>query len=185
MQILIAVPKNFKTLYVSERKTQKIQAIDLNELYDQLNDRWWKGKLAKVPSRWSTRMHAIAGKFWSSKQGPEIVLSVKYHSYFPGQIEDTLKHEMVHVYIHQHGLRKYGQMHGRAFIEEAKRVGAPIHCSIYPEIRKPFKYEWACPNCGRTSKSRVKRTWACKPCCVEHNRGRYSERYQLQIVRTL
>lgn len=162
-----------------------VRAINLDSLFDELNEVYWNGRLPKVPCRWSTRMRAIAGKFWGSRKGPEIVLSVPYHEHYPDQVCDTMKHEMVHVYVHQHGMRKRGSMHGPEFRAEAQRVGAPIHCQSYDGMHRSYKYEWACPNCGRKSKSRVKRTWGCRPCCNRFNRGRYSRRFKLQLSRIL
>lgn len=159
----------------------------LHDLYDRLNARWWDGRLPSIPLRWSRRMHAAAGKYWRSRvRGWEIVLSVPYHEHFPDEVTDTLKHEMVHVWQHVNGfLKPGGAHHGREFQREAERVGAPRHCRTYPGLRRPLKYEWACPNCGRRARSRVRWVRACRPCCDRHNRGRFSVRYQLRLVRVL
>lgn len=162
-------------------------ADHIHELYDRLNRQWWHGTLPERPVRWSRRMHALAGKYWRSRvRGWEIVLSVPYHRHFPDEVPDTLKHEMIHVWQHVNGLlRPGGPHHGPRFQREAERVGAPRYCRTYPGLRKPIRYEWACPACGRRKWTRIRGTWACRICCDRHNGGRFSRRFQLQRVRTL
>jgi predicted SprT family Zn-dependent metalloprotease len=157
----------------------------LNRLYDGLNARWWGQQLPKVPVRWSPRMHALAGKYWQSREELEIVLSLPYHSHYPAEVDGTLKHEMVHVWMHKKGMRKHQVMHGSAFKAEADRVGAPLYCQSYPGIRRPYRYEWECPQCHRRSCSRRRGDWACRFCCETYNGGRYSPRFKLRLVRRL
>lgn len=159
---------------------------ELNELYDLLNQRYWEDKLPKVPVRWSERMHALAGQYWrSKKRGWEIVLSVPYHTHFPEEVEDTLKHEMIHVWMHKTGKRKYGVMHGLEFEAEAKRIGASRYARYYEGMHRPYKYEWECPNCHRRSRTRIWVDLACGSCCREHNNGRYTRRFKLKLVKVL
>jgi len=154
----------------------------LNRLYERLNQRRWAGQLPKIPVRWSRRMHAIAGKYWRAKQGWEIVLSLPYHERFPQEVENILKHEMIHVWLHQRGIWKRGVAHGREFQREAERVGAPLYCQSYEGMHRPYQYEWECPTCRRRSRSRIRRVWACAPCCRKYNQGRYSARFKLRLV---
>ncbi len=159
----------------------------LNRLFDELNARWWDGRLPKVPVRWSSRLRAAAGKIWVSRMnGLEIVLSRAYHEHFPDEVKDTLKHEMVHLYLRTCGSAKAdGRSHGPAFRAEAERVKAPIRAKPYPGAHRPYRYEWRCPSCGRTFRSRVRGTWACGYCCNRYNHGKYSDSFRLRLVRTL
>lgn len=154
----------------------------LNHLCDHLNRRWWGGQLPKIPVRWSRRMHAIAGKYWRSKRGWEIVLSLLYHQRYPKELEGILKHEMIHVWLHKKGMWQRRVAHGAEFQREAKRVGAPLYCKSYDGIHRPYKYAWECPQCRRRSLSRVQRVWACGPCCRKYNKGKYSAWFQLRLV---
>jgi len=156
---------------------------NLNSLYARINRRWWNEVLPEIPVRWSTQMHAAAGKYWHSSAGWEIVLSVPYHQEFPDEIEDTLKHEMIHFALHLRGGLRRGLSHGEEFRAEAERVGASVHCKSYAGLHRPYRYEWECPNCTRRSRSRIRRIWACRPCCTEHNDGYYSPRFKLRLVR--
>jgi predicted SprT family Zn-dependent metalloprotease len=157
----------------------------LNDLYDHLNRTWWRGQLPKIPIRWSRRMYSIAGKYWHSRRGWEIVLSLPYHEHYPHEVEGILKHEMIHVWQHQKGLWRRGVAHDRAFTQEADRVGALRYGKSYRGMHGPYRYEWQCPQCGRRSRSRIRRVWVCAPCCQRYNRGAYSQRFQLKLVRAL
>lgn len=168
---------------MKDRRQENSEMPDLQNLYTKLNRRWWRGRLPLISLRWSRRMHAIAGKYWSSSSKREIVLSVPYHQKFPEEIEDTLKHEMIHLYLHLTGGLRRGLSHGEEFRAEAARVGASIHCKTYEGTHRPYRYIWECPNCTRRSRSRVRRVWACKPCCTTHNGGYYSPRFKLRLVR--
>lgn len=137
----------------------------LNRRYGRLNHEWWDGQLPPVLVRWSARMRALAGKYWRGGRGWEVVLSLPYHRRFPEEVEGTLLHEMVHVWIHRQGKRRRGAVHGPEFRAEAARVGAPLHCRSYPDMHRPYRYEWECSHCGRRSKSRIRGNWACRPCC--------------------
>ena len=154
----------------------------LENLFTILNTKWWGGKLPSVSVRWSTRMHTAAGKFCASRRTAEIVLSTSYHRRFPDEIEDTLKHEMIHLALYLKGKMRRGQIHGSEFQAEAARVGAAIHCKYHEGMHRPMRYEWECPSCAARSHSRIRRDWACKSCCTEHNRGRYSARFRLRMI---
>jgi predicted SprT family Zn-dependent metalloprotease len=129
-------------------------------------------------------MHALAGKYWRAKQGWEIVLSRPYHRRYLNEIEGTLKHEMVHVWMHQQGRRQHGVMHGPVFKKEAKRVGAPLYCHGYREMHRPYRYQWECPNCQRRTRSRIRRDWACRACCERYNDGCYTAHFKLKLVQS-
>src|SRR4030067_2053068 len=111
---------------VRERKDLPLPAESaLRAPYDRLNQLWCKGQLPKIHVRWSRRMHAIAGKYWKSKRGWEIVLSLPYQTRYPSEVESILKHEMIHVWQHQKGAWQRGVAHGAEFQREARRIGAP------------------------------------------------------------
>lgn len=118
---------------------------ELHALDDRLNHQWWGGRLPKTPVRWSKRMHATAGKYWRAMSGWEIVLSIPYHAHYPNEVQGTLLHEMIHVWIRNRGKRRYGVMHGPEFRAEAKRIGAPLHCRSYEGMHRPYQYERECP----------------------------------------
>ncbi len=108
---------------------------DLNRMFDIYNREYFKGKLPKIRVVYSQRM-LVAGGFYPRQK--EIRISAKYHRFFPDEVYDTLKHEMIHI-IHF--------KHDAAFKRVAKRIGASIQANEHPALRLPSKYIYICPNC--------------------------------------
>jgi len=117
---------------------------DLARRFAYFNERYFEGALPIADVRWSSRMR-IAGTCDSRKR--IITLSRVYHAYFPGDVDDTLKHEMIHLRLHSHDAR---------FRREAERVGATTHCKEYPGLHPRARYVYICPHC-RTQFHRSKR----------------------------
>lgn len=112
---------------------------DLAELYrrfERFNWDFFGGKLPSVKIEYSTRMSA-AGSY--SRQTRMIRIGRKYHELFPDEIDDTLKHEMIHI-VHFH--------HDATFKELAGRIGASIKAKSHASLRRPPKYVYVCPLCG-------------------------------------
>lgn len=142
---------------------------ELVAAFNRLNDSYFAGKLSAM-LKWSHRMSVIAGNCdW---QRGIIRLSYEYHQKYPAELDATLLHEMLHL-----ALRRG---HDAVFCSAAARVGAPMRAAGRAEHR-PFKYVYACPQCGVRIKRRRKGVWACGAC----GNGRYNQRYRLQIVEYL
>ncbi len=109
---------------------------ELYRLFDYYNWKYFGGKLPKVRIEYSTRMNA-AGSYSINRK--LIRIGRKYHELFPEDVEDTLKHEMIHI-IHHH--------HDAAFKKEADRVGASLRAREHPALRRPPKFIYECPGCG-------------------------------------
>ena len=78
---------------------QELGLPTLDELYARFrhyNIKYFSGKLKTAKIRYSNRLLA-AGLFIKDRM--EIVISRKYHTLFPEEINDTLKHEMIHIIL--------------------------------------------------------------------------------------
>ncbi len=142
---------------------------ELQLRFARFNVELFKSKLPIATIRWSTRMR-IAGT--CHRHRALITLSVPYHERFPDDVDDTLKHEMIH-------LRYAG--HGPAFKREAQRVGASIHCRAYEGIHPRAKYVYACPTCWRE----FHRTKPGELFCGRCSKGRLLPQFQLVLKREL
>lgn len=154
---------------VKERRRERLLRLDLEEIYRELNRKFWRGKLPRVRVEWSTRLR-VAGQCLS-KRGP-IQLGLRYHLHYPRDLRRTLKHEMVHL-IHW--------AHDEEFMAEARRVGALIYARVYPGIQWPYRYLYECPSCGARYRSRKKVSLSCARC----GDGDYRARYRFQLVKVL
>jgi len=143
---------------------------DLSELFDELNRKYFDGRLPKAKIEWSSRMKH-AGKCLS--RNLIIRLGHDYHKYYPEDIVDTLKHEMIHIRIPNHGQK---------FKEEARRIGASRYAKNYPGLLRGMKYLYACPVCGEIYPSRkLFKERSCGRC----SKGRYDPHYKLKFVKRL
>jgi len=143
----------------------------VNELYrmfDQFNLTYYDGKLPSVKIEYSSRMFS-AGSYTPSHK--LIKIGRKYHELFPGDISDTLKHEMIHI-LHFN--------HSAAFKAEAKRIGATSKARSHPSLRKKPRYIYECPSC-RKQYPRQKRMvmGSCGSCS---SNGRFDERHKLKLI---
>lgn len=140
---------------------------ELARRFDAFNRRYFNGTLPPTTVRWSSRMR-IAGT--CDSQHRLIALSVMYHVHFPEDIDDTLKHEMIHLKYHSHGT---------IFRREAERVGATLHCKEYPGLHPHARFVYICPNC-RTLFHRTKRE---RLYCGQCARDRLDPRFMLVLRR--
>lgn len=140
--------------------------VELQKIFDCLNWKYFNGRLPKVKLEWSSRMRA-AGKFYL---GCNLIrLGRKYHEYYPRDVEDTMKHEMIHILYPDHG---------KHFKAEAKRVGASMHAKDFPGGRSPHKYIYICPVCGeKYYRHRYLRAASCGRCAPYG----YDKRFKLRL----
>jgi len=130
--------------FFSMLTTRLPDEAELARRFSWFNEHYFNGALPAAGVRWSSRMR-IAGTCDSRKR--IITLSRVYHTHFPEDVNDTLKHEMIH-------LRNHG--HDADFRREAERVGATIHCKEYPGLHPRARFVYICPHC-RTLFHRSKR----------------------------
>lgn len=139
-------------------------------LFDRFNFAYFNGKLSRPVIEYSNRM-TCAGSYSAANNLMKI--SRKYHVIFPDEIEDTLKHEMIHI-IHFN--------HSPAFKAEAKRIGASLRAKTHPSLRKPPKYLYVCPSCGleypRQKKVRMSSCGSCS------RKGRFDLKFKLRLSKS-
>lgn len=110
---------------------------ELQRLFDRFNWTYFGGKLPDVRIEYSTRMLS-AGSYTPHQK--LIKIGRKYHEIFPADIDDTLKHEMIHILHFKHDA---------AFRAEAARIGTSVRARAHPLLRKPPRYVYVCRNCGQ------------------------------------
>jgi predicted SprT family Zn-dependent metalloprotease len=143
--------------------------MDLESLFDEINERWFDNELPPYHVTWSKRMK-VAGHI--DRPGQFISLGLEYHCHFPRDVRRTLKHEMVHL-VHWN--------HDEEFRRECRRVGAAVRCKTYPGMFRPVKYLYECPSCGTTVRTRRRISSACARC----GDGWYEERFRMRLVQHL
>ena len=151
---------------------------DLNFLFDQLNIRYWAGKLPQFRCEWSTRMITTWGCCYRSSG--LIRISSFFRARPLAELAAVLLHEMVHI-------KHPG--HGGPFRRELQRIGMaedveghfPHLNDLTNAMRRAFRYQYECPRCQVRIKRRRKIRGYCTDC---YNSGSLS-RFRLIVERRL
>jgi predicted SprT family Zn-dependent metalloprotease len=155
----------------STERSELPPVAELYRLFDVYNKVYFGGKLPSVKVEYSNRMFS-AGSYSPSRK--LIRIGRKYHEIYPQDIEDTLKHEMIHIRHHRHDAR---------FRAEAERVGASLRAREHPELRRPPRYIYECPGCGMEYPRQKRLVMAS---CGRCSRGRrFDPRFKLRRKKTL
>lgn len=140
----------------------------LHIMFEKINAAYFGGRLPLTRIAYSNRM-LIAGSYTPSMR--LIKIGRKYHEIFPEEIEDTLKHEMIHILYPNHD---------RNFKLWAKKIGASLKARAHPLLRCNPKYLYVCPACGREYPRRKRLRMASCGVCTK---GRHFDpRYKLKLA---
>jgi predicted SprT family Zn-dependent metalloprotease len=143
---------------------------ELRRMFDIYNREYFDSMLPRIKIRYSKRM-LIAGGYFPDRR--EIRISVKYHMYFPDEVYDTLKHEMIHILHFQHNA---------AFKKMARRIGASLRANEHPALRKPPRYIYVCPHClSEYPRQKRLRMASCGRC----SKGKFDPRFKLVLKKRL
>ena len=151
----------------TEESTDLLPSLD--EMYNRFrhyNVKFFAGKLPMPRIRYSDRLLA-AGLYVRNRN--EIVISRKYHELFPEDVDDTLKHEMIHI-LHFN--------HDAEFKKEAQRIGASYKAKAHKSLKLPPRYIYFCRVC-KTEYPRRKRliSASCGKCAP----SRFDPKYKLTL----
>jgi len=157
----------------SDEKTKKETLPTVPELYmlfDQFNHQYFGGSLPRVKIIYSGRM-LNAGSYTPSQM--IIKLGKKYHTIFPEEVEDTLKHEMIHILYPSHDSR---------FKAVASAIGASLKAQSHPDLRGSYKYLYVCPSCGKEYHKRKRLRLAYCGICARSDEFR--PEFKLKLIET-
>ena len=153
-------------------ETPKADLPPIEELYrmfDRYNEKYFENKLPLTRIEYSSRM-TNAGSYTPALK--LIKISKKYHQIFPDDLEDTLKHEMIHI-IHFY--------HNADFKREAVRIGTTLKAKSHPSLRRKPKYLYLCPGCKKEYPRQKRLRMASCGDCSE--KGRFDNRFKLKLYK--
>jgi len=154
---------------LEEDKSKFLQIEELYRLFDDFTGRHFKGILPPVRIAYSRRMLS-AGSYSINKK--IIKIGKRYHEIFPDEIEDTLKHEMIHI---------LDPSHGKGFKSIAHRIGASLKAKAHPDLRLPAKYYYICPICGKIYRRRKRLVMASCGSCSKG--GKFDSDCKLKLLK--
>jgi SprT protein len=142
----------------------------------------------KVKVAWNPAMRTTIGRAYLSDK--MIVLNPKLIETSPGEVQRTLRHELAHILAQHRAGRKPIADHGKEWRQACADLGIPNE-SVCHTLTGPFqarrlkpKYFYACPACNSQVQRVIalKYRAACVDCCDKYNKGKYSERFRLQLI---
>lgn len=180
-----------------------MENINVDVLYQQLNIRYFDTKLPPCPIVWSRQLTRSAGNIDVRKPLMKLSRPLLVDAYistglFPAEyeicgvccrsseeaMEEIIKHEMIHLWLHVQGLPSG---HTAAFCAKARQMGQPKtrHQIETPKPRKGWEY--SCAVCKSTfiRRKRFGRSVACATCCKRFNKGKFHPRFKLRGRRLL
>jgi len=151
-----------------------LSALQLIDMWNDLNSRYFDGTLPPIALVWSTRLTSSAGMFvsgagprssWGDNATPkspkrEIRLSVPLLTpllartpFGTNELVSTVAHEMIHQW--QYDILKRRPNHGPDFLRkmrEMNRDGAlaiTVYHALKQEVQALSRFAWRCGRCGR------------------------------------
>ncbi len=166
-------------------------------LYEELNAKYFEAALPPCRIIWSRRLTRAAGNIDVRARLIKLSQPLLIEA-FRGEIEafeyticgvvcrdsyaaliEILKHEMIHLWLHERGLPSG---HTTLFRAQARAMGQPKtrHGIARPLPKSGWIYR--CAHCSQTSirRRRYGRAIACAACCKKWSGGRYDERFRLR-----
>jgi len=143
---------------------------DLVDMFDRINVEMFGGRLPQVKILYSDRM-LIAGSYLPTQR--EIRIGRKYHTIFPADLEDTLRHEMIHIVYPNHS---------REFKNLARHWGVSLKAREHPKLRSACRYIYYCPVCGKEYPRRKRlRMASCGDCTPGKD---FDPRFKLKLLKS-
>lgn len=158
----------------------------LEELFRELNELHFGGRLELPVLTWNERLSSTAGRFTPGSRNPlrrrspliEVASYLRELEDGAMHVSDTILHEMIHYQLWAEG-KPYG--HTDEFHAIMRRVGAKRYNPV-PKSR-PYKHWYECPQCRKRIPARRKiGISACMDCCRSYAGGRYDRRFRLELV---
>ncbi|PQV64493.1 SprT-like family protein [Abditibacterium utsteinense] len=167
----------------------------LDALYAQINERWFDLSLPLCQMKWSRQLTRAAGNIDVKKRIIKLSIPLLVDAFTSVEasfeicgvicdskeraLEEILKHELIHLWLHERGLPSG---HTQAFRIKAREIGQP---KTRHGIARPLpKSGWIyiCPRCNAqiVRRRRFSRLVACARCCKAHSGGVFDARFKLK-----
>ena len=142
--------------------------------------------IERVSVRWNRRLSSTAGLAYPTQSRISLNPMLKE---IPAELDRTLRHELAHLLArHRMGRRRIAP-HGEEWKAACRDLGIPgeSRCHSLPLPRRQLraKFQYSCQKCGITI-DRVRplrQPSACRRCCKEFNRGRFSDAFRFVPVK--
>jgi predicted SprT family Zn-dependent metalloprotease len=155
---------------------EKSKYRKIGQLFDDVNSEYFEGRIKQPTFKLNRRMRNAGRVDLSAWQ---MDISISYHDKYgwDGELRNTIKHEMIHLYLKQIGKPTGHNKHFREMMGE-------IECTIHSKPNKrPYKYVFECPHCGKEYRTRkwIGKRYSCGKC----SQGRFNKKHVLELKKNL
>ena len=168
---------------------------ELSQLYAQINANWFENDLPPCQLKWSRQLTRAAGNIDVKNRVIKFSVPLLIDAFALSDasfeicgvmcaseekaLEEILKHEMIHLWLHERGLPSG---HTAMFRLKARQIGQPKtrHNIARPLPKSGWIYRCARCDAQITRRRRFGRPVACAICCKSHNGGNFDARFRLK-----
>lgn len=142
---------------------------------------------ALVRVEWNSRLRSCAGR--ATYRQKLISLNPRLREHDAAEINRTLRHELAHLLAQYRAGRRRVLPHGPEWRMACRDLGIGgekrCHNLPFPIKRRARHFIYKCPNCSLDyPRARlIRRVVACLACCRRHNRGRFTPKFRLQLLK--
>lgn len=173
---IIDVTGGSSSSMVSDRRNDRSKVVRIEQIFQEANSRYFDGRIPRPEFKLNRRMKK-AGSVDLHRWQMDI--SISYHDRYgwDEELRNTVKHEMIHLYLRMIG-RPTG--HSPYYKEIMEEIGCTLHSK---PNRRPFKYVFECPHCRKEYKTRkwIGKRYSCGTC----SHGVFNRKYLLEFKREL
>ncbi|CAN5269289.1 hypothetical protein BH20VER2_BH20VER2_05010 [soil metagenome] len=141
-----------------------------------------------VQVEWNPRLRTAAGR--ADFRRALVSLNPQLHEHGAAEVDRTLRHELGHLVAHARAGRRRIAPHGPEWRQACADLGIAdeqrCHTLPFPARRPRRRFLYRCPKCAREFRRvrRLRRVMACLACCRQFAGGRFSNEFQLRLVRS-
>ena len=148
----------------------------IEQIFQDANSRYFGGTITEPKFRLNRRMRN-AGRV--DLNAWQMDISISYHEKYgwDGELRNTVKHEMIHLYLKQIG-KPTG--HNQCFREMVARIECTLHSK---PNKRSYKYIFECPHCLKEYRTRkwIGERYSCGKC----SHGSFNGKYVLEFKKRL
>lgn len=142
---------------------------------------------ALVRVEWNFRLRSCAGRAVFREK--LVSLNPRLREHTATEIDRTLRHELAHLLAQYRAGRRRVLPHGPEWRMACRDLGIGdekrCHNLPFPVRQRARRFIYKCPNCSLDFPRvrPIRRVVACLACCRRHNRGKFTPKFRLQLLK--
>jgi SprT protein len=142
---------------------------------------------ALIQVKWNSRLRSCAGRAIFREK--LVSLNPRLREHTAAEIDRTLRHELAHLLAQYRAGRRRVLPHGPEWRVACHDLGIGdekrCHNLPFPVKPRARHFIYKCPSCSLNFPRvrAIRRVVACLACCRKHNRGKFTPKFRLQLLK--